>query len=420
MARRHAGADCFELCDRHRNMLTARCVQLAIPRAHFSALETRKLWQDRWPRSAGREHSSFRVTGSAIAGVAASAVAVARRRRKKSRASLDLRRAVSSASEELELPELAVGTWAWGNRLLWQYSPDMDEDLRRSFDLCVNRGAFMFDTGDTYGTGDLDCRSEKLLGEFSRTLSSSSLPWPFPQKRLVLATKWAPQPWRLTRESLVEACRASVERMGRVDLGQLHWPPAFFHEAQLLDGLGDVYEQGLVRGIGLSNYGPVGLRRVVSRLRERGVPVATAQVQFSLLTESNDELVATCQDLGVRPIAYSPLCLGLLSGKYGEGSELPPPPRGWLFGSLLGNKELQNLLSLLGEIGQVRGKSVAQVAINWCVCKGAIPLVGVKNAKQAAENLGAIGWRLSDSEVSDLDAAAKRAPRTQPNPASVP
>jgi len=320
----------------------------------------------------------------------------------------------------LELPELAVGTWAWGNRLLWQYDPAMDAELRRVFECCVNGGAFLFDTADTYGTGDLDCRSETLLGEFSQGLPSP--PWPLPQPRVVLATKWAPKPWRLTRESLVDACQDSIARMGRVDLGQLHWPPAFFHEEQLLDGLADVYEYGLVRGVGLSNYGPKGLRRVAERLGRRGVPLATVQVQFSLLTENNDELIETCRELGVCPIAYSPLCLGVLSGKYSgpNGAPLPPPPRGWLFGSLLGDENLQKLLEVMAAIGQARGKTTAQVAINWCICKGAVPLVGAKTLEQARENLGAVGWRLSESEVHELDTVASRAPRTQPNPVSVP
>jgi len=318
----------------------------------------------------------------------------------------------------LELPEIAVGTWAWGNRLLWQYDPSMDEELGRVFKLSVDRGAFMFDTGDTYGTGDLEGRSEELLGEFSRQLPDP--PWPLPSPKLVLATKWAPQPWRLTRESMVDAYEASARRMGRVDLGQIHWPPAFFHEAQLLDGLGDVYEKGLVKGIGLSNYGPKGLRKVVEGLRERGVPVATAQTQFSLLTEDTDEFIETCMELGVKPIAYSPLCLGLLSGKFGEGADLPAPPRGWLFGALLSNPELGKLLDLLKSIAARRGKTCAQVAINWCVCKGAIPLVGAKTVKQAEENLGGVGWRLSEAEVAELDKQAAKAPKTQPNPASVP
>mmetsp|Transcript_169713 Transcript_169713/g.544639 ORF Transcript_169713/g.544639 Transcript_169713/m.544639 type:complete len:411 (-) Transcript_169713:172-1404(-) len=326
-----------------------------------------------------------------------------------------------SAGAGVELPELAIGTWAWGNRLLWQYTPEMDDDLRRAFELCVERGACFFDTGDTYGTGDLDGRSESLLGQFDAGLPAP-LPWPLPSpRRPILATKWAPKVWMLSRESLVESCKRSIGRMGRVDVGQLHWPPAFFHESQLLDGLGDVYEQGLVKGVGLSNYGPQGLRRVVNRLAERGVPVATAQVQFSLLTENNDAFVETCLELGVKPIAYSPLCLGLLSGKYNEeGATLPPPPRGWLLGALSGDANFKRLLGVLDEIGKGRGKTRAQVAINWCVCKGAMPLVGVKNVIQAEENLGAIGWRLSDNEVLELDRASRAAPKTQPNPVSVP
>lgn len=326
----------------------------------------------------------------------------------------------SLKSASLDLPEIAFGTWAWGNRLLWQYTPEMDAELRQVFDLCVQRGAFLFDTGDTYGTGDLDGRSEMLLGQFSSQLPSP--PWPLPQPRLVLATKWAPKLWRLTRESLVDACRDSTKRMGRVDLGQLHWPPAFFQETQLLDGLCDVYEQDLVRGVGLSNYGPKGLRRVHAQLQKRGVPLATAQTQFSLLTENNDEFVETCRELGVRPIAYSPLCLGLLSGKFSgpDAADLPPPPRGWLFGALMGNSEFDKLIDLISAIAKERGKTMPQVAINWCVCKGALPLVGAKTVLQAEENLGGIGWRLSDGEVRALDEQAARAPKTQPNPAAVP
>ena len=66
------------------------------------------------------------------------------------------------------------------------------------------------------------------------------------------------------------------------------------------------------------------------------------------------------------------------------------------------------LLATMGEISSARGKTMSQVAINWCVCKGTVPIVGVKTLKQARENLGALGWSLSPEEVEGLDAAAAR------------
>ncbi|MFN2145394.1 MAG: aldo/keto reductase, partial [Anaerolineales bacterium] len=66
----------------------------------------------------------------------------------------------------------------------------------------------------------------------------------------------------------------------------------------------------------------------------------------------------------------------------------------------------QPLIDLLKEIGSTRGKTPAQVALNWTICKGTVPIPGAKNARQAADNLGAMGWRLTADEVSALDKAS--------------
>lgn len=92
-------------------------------------------------------------------------------------------------------------------------------------------------------------------------------------------------------------------------------------------------------------------------------------------------------------------------GKF-EDTALPSGPRGFLFRRLL--PKIQDLLVALREIGKAHDKSATQVAINWCMCKGTIPIPGVKNLDQATENLGAIGWHLTESEVSDLDIFAER------------
>ena len=102
----------------------------------------------------------------------------------------------------------------------------------------------------------------------------------------------------------------------------MHWSTANYftwQEWSLLDGLGDLYEQGLVKGVGLSNYGSKRLRKVHKRFAERGIPIKTLQVQYSLLsTYPVTELGVkeVCDELGIQLIAYSPLCLGILTGNY--------------------------------------------------------------------------------------------------------
>jgi pyridoxine 4-dehydrogenase len=116
--------------------------------------------------------------------------------------------------------------------------------------------------------------------------------------------------------------------------------------------------------------------------------------------EKNGTL-ARCKELGIRLIAYSPIEKGLLSGKYSVDSP-PPGSRARTYASLL--PKIGPLLKLMTEIGQDHGgKLNAQVALNWVICKGALPIPGAKNAKQAQENAGGLGWKLTEEEVRNLD-----------------
>jgi pyridoxine 4-dehydrogenase len=69
----------------------------------------------------------------------------------------------------------------------------------------------------------------------------------------------------------------------------------------------------------------------------------------------------------------------------------------------------QPLIMLLSEIGERCGKTPSQVALNWTICKSTIPIPGAKNAAQAEENAGAIGWHLTPAEVIALDETSARA-----------
>jgi pyridoxine 4-dehydrogenase len=310
-------------------------------------------------------------------------------------------------SQSLSLPTMGCGTWAWGNQLVWGYNESIDDQLQQVFNLCVNNGVTLFDTGDSYGTGRLNGRSESLLGKFTREYQGLN------KEHICIATKLAAYPWRWTRKSIISACHASANRLGKnVDLVQMHWSTANYapwQEVGLLDGLADLYEQGLVKGVGLSNYGKKRLLWVYKRFQERGIPIKTLQVQYSLLSTypvTELGLKDVCDDLGIQLIAYSPLALGLLTGKFSEDGKFPKGVRGILFRQILPG--MKGILAILREIADTRNKTMSQVAINWCICKGTIPIPGAKSLEQAQQNIGALGWFLSDGEVAELDNAAAR------------
>ncbi|MEH2192323.1 MAG: aldo/keto reductase [Nostoc sp.] len=316
--------------------------------------------------------------------------------------------------QQLSLPSMGCGTWAWGNQLLWGYHESMDDQLQAVFNLCVNKGVTLFDTGDSYGTGRLNGRSELLLGRFNQEYVGSN------KENICIATKLAAYPWRWTRNSMAKACESSAQRLGKnVDLVQMHWSTANYapwQERGLLDGLADLYEQGLVKGVGLSNYGSKRLKQVQKKFAERGIPITTLQVQYSLLSTypvTQLGLKDLCDELGIKLIAYSPLALGILTGKYSEQGPLPKGIRGLLFRQILAGMRKheapsasKSLLLCLQEVAQFRNKTMSQVAINWCICKGTIPIPGAKSVEQARENIGALGWQLNVSEVAELDRAA--------------
>jgi aryl-alcohol dehydrogenase-like predicted oxidoreductase len=166
--------------------------------------------------------------------------------------------------------------------------------------------------------------------------------------------------------------------------------------------MADAVEAGLIRAAGVSNYSADQMLRTHEVLAKRGVPLASNQVEYNLLNRSAERngVLARCRELGVTLIAYSPLAKGLLTGKYTP--ENPPPGlRRRLFraGHLAA---VQPLIGLMREIG----RSPSEVALNWLLSKGVVPIPGAKNARQAAENAAVLGWRLTADEVIALERAS--------------
>jgi aryl-alcohol dehydrogenase-like predicted oxidoreductase len=299
---------------------------------------------------------------------------------------------IPDSTKFLHEAELGLGAWAWGDKIVWNYGKGYsDADIEEGFRVSLENGVSLVDTAEVYGNG----RSERLLGQF---LKNTEMP-------VIVATKFFPMPWRWTKGSVARALKGSLNRLDleQVDLYQVHWPSPLIPVETYAEGLAEVHKAGLARAVGVSNYNKNQMQRAVTVLSKYDIPLASNQVEYHLLNRSveKDGLLARCQELGIRLIAYSPLAMGLLTGKYSP--ENPPPGvRGGRYNKRL--SQIQPLIKLMTEIGQdIGGKSPAQVALNWLICKGAMPIPGAKNTSQAEMNAAAAGWRLSQEQVAALD-----------------
>src|SRR5687767_5645093 len=132
---------------------------------------------------------------------------------------------ISNETRFLHAIEMGLGAWQWGDRVLWGYGRGYnDDDLRMAFQTSLTAGIRFIDTAEIYGSG----RSEQLLGQF---LKETDQP-------VLVATKFFPLPWRLTKNSVPRALKGSLERIGAeaVDLYQIHWPSPLFSPEAMMDG----------------------------------------------------------------------------------------------------------------------------------------------------------------------------------------
>ncbi|EKD88131.1 MAG: aldo/keto reductase [uncultured bacterium] len=289
--------------------------------------------------------------------------------------------------------ELGIGTWAWGDRLVWGYGNQYSaNEVEETFHAAIDNGIRFFDTAEVYGQG----KSEKFIGQLLPSVN----------EKVMIATKIMPYPWRLSKDALRKTLAASLKRLGlkKVDLYQMHWPMPPVSVESWMQQMSEVYEEGLISAIGVSNYNLELTKRSMDALQKKGIPLASNQVEYHLLERriEKDGLVNFCNANDIKVIAYSPLAMGILSGKYTPEN----PPKGTRSAhynrALL--EAIQPLIKLMKGIGlDHEGKTASQVALNWVICKGALAIPGAKNITQVEQNAGAIGWHLTDEEVRKLD-----------------
>lgn len=305
-------------------------------------------------------------------------------------------------ASNIVVPALGVGVWSWGDANFWGYGKTYThDDVAGAYEACLNAGLNFFDTAEIYGNG----ASERILGECIRA----------DDRPVIVASKFAPLPNRFSASKLLDALDASLARLGlaTIDLYQVHWPYTLLSINGLMDAMAKAISAGKIRAVGVSNYSVAQMRKAHARLARYGIPLASNQVHYSLLhrhPERNGVLEA-CRELNVALIAYSPLEQGVLTGKYRANATqkdaLPMSRRMRLRPARL--RKIEPLLQVMESIATAHGKTMSQVALNWLLAKDEriIPIPGAKNARQASDNAGAIGWRLTDEEFRRIDVAAR-------------
>jgi diketogulonate reductase-like aldo/keto reductase len=230
----------------------------------------------------------------------------------------------------------------------------------------LDAGAFFIDTAESYGT-------EAVVGE---AVAGD-------RNRVFIATKVSPEHFRF--DSVLKAADSSLKRLGTdwIDLYQLHWPSDTVPIEETIAAMEQLVSAGKVRFIGVSNFSVAQLQR--ARDAARKYPIVSNQVPYNIGDRTIEgDLLEYCQANGITIIAYSPL-----------------------------GRDFQSLLDrdpdgALAKMARVTGKTIAQVAINWCLCKDGV--VGIPKGNSTAhilENCGASGWRLTKEQLQFLDRSVR-------------
>jgi len=307
----------------------------------------------------------------------------------------------SLGQSKLQVPRMGVGAMTWGDaKGLARLHPAKTayggaegfEEEKRALEVSLEAGVNLFDTAAMYSIGAAELR----LGELSRG------------KDVLIATKF-PGGFSFKEEDLPKQLAASLARLGRdsIELYQHHFPMPRLSIPKLMVQLADVVEAGKVKAVGVSNYSAELMREAHAALAKRGIPLASNQVEYSLLKrqpEVNGVLDA-CRELGITLIAQSPLAGGMLTGKYSAKNR-----PGGFFRRILPqyNRKtldaIQPVIKLLREIGERYSKTPSQVALRWLIENPIVlPIPGAKNGKQAMDNAGALTFSLTAQEVESLN-----------------
>lgn len=295
-------------------------------------------------------------------------------------------------------PEVsALGLGCMG--MSFAYGPADEKESLQVLDRYVELGGNFLDTAEVYGP----YKNEELLGRFLREI---------PRNRVVVATKFGfrigPDGIRgvdSSPENVRRACEGSLRRLGieTIDLYYQHRVDPNVPIEETVGALAELVSAGKVRMIGLSEAGPETLRRAA-----KVHPIAALQSEYSLWSRDVEVngILATCRELGITFVPYSPLGRGFLTGAIQKLEDLDPSdwrrtnPR-------FGEKALQENLKLVAtvkELASAKGVTPAQLALAWVLSQGKdmVPIPGTKRVRYLEENMGAIRVNLTESDRKNI------------------
>jgi aryl-alcohol dehydrogenase-like predicted oxidoreductase len=283
--------------------------------------------------------------------------------------------------------QLGAPEWGWGRDL----GP---AEARAIVERARSLGISLIDTAERYGRGE----AERVLG---RVLAAPGV-----RASVVLASKVTPA-WP-TRERVEAAARRSLARLGtdHLDLYQVHWPNPLVPQRSTMAGMRLLQDGGLVRHVGVSNYGLARWREAEAAL---GRPVVSNQVRYNLLRRTPErDLLPFASRRGRLVIAYSPLAQGVLGGRYGAGNA----PAGARPGNLLFSQEnlrrAQPVLDALREIAAAHDATPAQIALAWVIHHPhVVAIPGARSVAQVESNAAAAEIVLADDEYLHLSRTAE-------------
>ncbi|MFW6038848.1 MAG: aldo/keto reductase [bacterium] len=299
----------------------------------------------------------------------------------------------------IEVSRVAMGCWAIVGDATW--GPQDEQDALRTIEAALDLGINFFDTAEGYGDG----YSEELLG---RALTGR-------HNEAVIATKVSQS--NLHRNDVIAACDASLKRLGRdcIDLYQVHWPTWDVPMEETFSALEKLRDQGKVRAIGVSNFGPRDLSDAIRHTR-----IESNQLPYNLLLRAIEhDVQPVCAEHGIGILCYSPLAQGLLTGKFAAADDVPEGrartrhfsgDRAQARHGEPGHEtEMFNAIHAVKRISERINQPMADVALAWLLQQPAVTsvLAGARRIDQVSQNAAAAELELDDATLAELDEATR-------------
>lgn len=316
-------------------------------------------------------------------------------------------RRLGASGLKVPLLSFGAGTFGGSGPLFGAWGNIDTEEARRLIDICLEAGVNLFDTADVYSNG----ASEEVLGEAIKGR----------RDRVLISTKTSlpmgdgPNDAGSSRSRLIKATEDALRRLGTdyIDLLQLHAFDAGTPVEEVLATLDALIRTGKVRYVGVSNFSGWQIMKSLAAADKHGYPRYVAnQVYYSLVGRDYEwDLMPLGLDQGLGALVWSPLGWGRLTGKIRRGQPMPDKSRlhdTASFGPPVDDEKLFDIVDVLDQIAEETGKSVPQVALNWLTTRPTVSsvIIGARNEEQLRQNLGSIGWKLTEDQIARLDQAS--------------